>query len=177
MTVQKTSFNPQKISISGEDKLSLLSNIVTMLKAGIPITEAVESLREDASGNLLLILTQLKTDLEQGKQINESFAQLTRVFDRVSVNIVKAAEESGTLEKVLEDMKTTMVKDSEFKDKIKGALVYPLFVFIVFSFVLVGMLFLLFQKLALYLNHLPCHSRFPPSCSLGRPTFWLVTLF
>lgn len=147
MATQKVSFNPQRINLANEDKLSLLSNIVTMLKAGIPITEAVESLQEDATGNLLLILTQLKTDLEQGKQINESFAQLTRVFDKVSINIVKAAEESGTLEKVLEDMKTTMIKDSEFKDKIKGALIYPFFVFIVFSFVLIGMLFFIVPKI------------------------------
>lgn len=147
MATKPVSFNPQKISLANDDKLSLLSNIVTMLKAGIPITEAVESLQEDATGNLLLILTQLKTDLEQGKQINESFAQLTRVFDKVSVNTVKAAEESGTLEKVLDDMKQTMIKDSEFKDKIKGALIYPLFVFIVFSFVLVGMLFFIVPKI------------------------------
>jgi type II secretory pathway component PulF len=147
MTAQKIVINPKRINISGEDKLSFLSNLGTMLQAGISIVEAVDSLAEDATGNMKLLLIQLKADLEQGKQVNESLGQFTKIFNKVNINIIKASEESGTLEKVLKDMKETMMREMEFQDKVKGAMAYPFFVMIVFTLVLVGMLFGIVPKI------------------------------
>jgi type IV pilus assembly protein PilC len=141
------SYNPKSITLTNEDKLVLVGNLGTMLSSGISILESVESLAEDAKGNLLLILTRLKLDLEQGKQVHESLGQFTQVFDGVNVNIIKAAEESGTLDKVLHDLRDSAMKDMEFRDKIKGAMMYPVFIFFIFIFVLLGMLYGIVPKI------------------------------
>jgi type II secretory pathway component PulF len=147
MEEKTININPKRIGLSADDKLSLLSNLATMLQAGISIVEAIDSLREDSKGNLYLVLTKLKQDLEQGKQVHDSFGQFTQIFNRVNVNIIKAAEESGTLEKVLFELKESMLKDMEFQDRVKSAALYPFFVFIVFTIVLVGMLFGIIPKI------------------------------
>lgn len=139
--------NIKTITLSSDDKLILVGNLGTMLSSGISIIESVESLAEDAKGNLLTVLNQLKIDLEQGLQVYESLGQFPGVFDKVTLNIIKAAEESGTLDKVLKDLRNTLMKDMEFRDKIKGAMMYPIFIFFIFIFVLVGMLYGIIPKI------------------------------
>lgn len=133
--------NPKSISLSNDEKLVLVGNLGTMLSSGISIIESVESLAEDAKGSLHIVLTTLKSDLEQGLQVHESLGQFTRVFNPVTTNIIKAAEESGTLDKALKDLRETLMKETEFRDKIKGAMMYPVFILFIFVFVLVGMLY------------------------------------
>ncbi len=139
--------NPKSVTLSNDEKLVLVGNLGTMLGSGISIIESVESLAEDAKGNLLYILISLKTDLEQGLQVYESLGKFTRVFDGVTTSIIKAAEESGTLDKALKDLRDTLVKEIEFRDKIKGAMMYPVFILFIFVFVLVGMLYGIIPKI------------------------------
>lgn len=139
--------NLKSISISNDDKLVLIGNLGTMLASGISIIESVESLKEDAKGPLAIILTQLKLDLEQGLQVHESLKQFPKIFDGVTTNIIKAAEESGTLDSVLKDLRETLMKDMEFRDKVKGAMMYPVFILFIFVVVLVGMLYGIVPKI------------------------------
>ncbi len=142
-----------KITISSSDKLNLISNISTMLSAGIPILETVDSLLEDAKGNTKKILQKLRDDLIQGKHIYSSLAEYPRVFNKVTVNIIRAAEEAGTLDISLKDLKEQIKKDIEFNDKIRGALTYPILIFFVFSAVLLLILLVVIPKVAtVFLN-------------------------
>src|SRR3989344_8407718 len=97
--------NTKNISISTKDKIGLMSNLYTMLAAGIPILETVDSILEDAKGNLRKLLLVLREDLMQGQHISVSFAKFPRIFDKVTVNIIKASEEAGTLDETLKDIK------------------------------------------------------------------------
>jgi type IV pilus assembly protein PilC len=134
-------------SLSGDNKLMLVGNLGTMLSAGISIIEAVDSLCDDAKGGMKTVLVKLKTDIEQGLQVYESLSQFPRIFDPVTINIIRAAEQSGNLDKVLKDVRETLIKDMEFKDKIKGAMTYPIFILIVFVGVLLGMLYGIVPKI------------------------------
>lgn len=122
----------KKITLSSNDKITFISNMSTMLTAGIPILETIDSLAEDAKGNLKKILEELRNDIMQGKPINQSFAKFPYAFDKVTVNIIKAAEEAGTLDVALKDIKENIRKEAEFRDKIKSALTYPILIFVVF---------------------------------------------
>lgn len=129
-----------KISLSTSDKISFISNLSTMLSAGIPILEAVNSLLEDTKGNQRKILETLRDDLTQGKHIHQSLAQFPQAFDAVTVNLIKAAEETGTLETILKDLRAHIQREVEFIDRVKFALIYPIFILIVFVLVLFGIL-------------------------------------
>lgn len=136
------------ISLSGDEKIGLVSNFSTMLSAGIPIMEVVLSLLEDSKGNQKKILETVQADLTQGKHLYNSFAKFPNVFDNVSTNIIKASEEAGTLDVALKDLKESIRKEQEFSDKIRSALVYPIVIFIVFLGVLLFMLVFVIPKIS-----------------------------
>ncbi len=135
------------LSLSSNDKITLVSNLSTMLSAGIPILEAVDSLLEDAKKNVKKVLDTLRNDLVQGKPVYSSFAKFPNVFDKVIINIIKASEEAGTLDVTLKDLKDTIKRDIEFNDRLKSAMIYPLFIIGVFIGVMLMILIVVIPKI------------------------------
>lgn len=136
------------ITLSNNDKLSMLSDLGTMLSAGIPLLESVDALLEDAKGNHKKFLEALREDLTQGKHVYFTFSKFPNVFSRVTTSIVKASEEAGTLDVTLKDLKENLKREMEFSDKVKSALVYPLFIIFVFLAVLLMILIVVVPKIA-----------------------------
>ncbi len=140
--------NNNWVTLSNNDKLSFIGTFSTLISAGIPILETVESLHEDAKGNTKKILELIGDDLVQGKSLHISFSKFPRVFDKVMINIIKASEEAGTLDVVLKDLKKQIQKDMEFSDNVKSALTYPIIIFVVFLSVLFIILVVAMPKIA-----------------------------
>lgn len=138
----------ENISISNNDKLGMLSDLGTMLSAGIPLLESVDALLEDVKGNQKKFLEVLRDDLNQGKHVYFTFSKFPNVFSRVATSIIKASEEAGTLDVTLKDLKGNLKKDMEFSDKIKSALIYPLFIVFVFLAVLLMILVVVVPKIS-----------------------------
>lgn len=134
----------KSVSLSSQERLNLISNLATLISSGIPILEAVDSLAIESKGNLAKVLKILKDDLNQGKTVADSFARSPKAFDLITVNLVKAAEEAGTLDTTLKDLTETIKKDMEFMDKVKGSLAYPaLIVLVLFTVILINLLFVI----------------------------------
>ncbi len=136
------------LTLATSEKISLISNLATMLSAGIPILEVVDSLIADAKGNQRKVLEVLRADLIGGNRIYTTLAKFPLVFDAVTVNVVRAAEEAGTLDVTLKDLKATILKEVEFSDKVKSALIYPSFIVVVFFAVFFLILLVVIPKIA-----------------------------
>lgn len=139
---------PDNTRISTDDKISLFISLATMLTAGITIIEAISSLLEDAKGNMKKILTALFDDLSQGKRIYVSMSRFPQVFDSVTVSIIKASEEAGTLDTTLKQVKENLQKEAEFLGSIRAALLYPLFIVITFTLVFLMILIVVIPKIS-----------------------------
>ncbi len=135
------------VHISAQEKLYLISNLGTLIASGIPIIEAIDSLVDDSKGQIRKLLLVLKDDLNQGKTIAESFARSPKAFDPVTINLIKASEEAGTLETTLKDISTSVAKDLEFSGKVKGALAYPVLVVVVLISVIILNLFFVIPRI------------------------------
>lgn len=142
------------VRLSSNEKIEFISNMHTMLKAGIPILNGVESLLEDSKGNVRKVLAVLKEDLVAGRRIYVSLAKFPESFDKVVINLVRASEEAGTLETTLADVKKNTQAENEFSDKVKSALMYPAFVFAIFLVVMVVMLFVVMPKITTVFSRL-----------------------
>jgi type IV pilus assembly protein PilC len=140
--------NTKNITLSGNDLITLISNMYTMLSAGIPILETIESLLQDSKGNQKKILQTMREDLAQGQHIYFTLSKFPRVFDKVTVNIIKASEEAGTLDVTLKDLTLTIKRQMEFNDKIKSAFIYPTFILVVFIGVMLLILTVVVPKIA-----------------------------
>lgn len=137
----------KSVRITTQERLYLISNLGTLISSGIPIIEAIDSLLDESKGQTKKVLQLLKEDLNQGKTIAESFAKSPNAFDPITVNLVKAAEEAGTLETTLKDISISITKDLEFSSKVKSALTYPILVVVVLVAVIVLNLFFVIPRI------------------------------
>lgn len=140
--------NPAAVTLPSSEKLGLISNLSTMVNAGLTISESVESLLEDATGNFKIILSGIQADIIQGKPLHSALSKYPKVFDSVMVAIIKASEESGTIDVVLKDLKIIVKKDIEFMDKIRSALTYPMVIIVVFFGVMLLLLTFVIPRIA-----------------------------
>lgn len=138
----------KNLTLPTSEKISLVGNLATMLAAGIPILEVVDSLLEDARGDQKKILDELRQDLIQGKRIHTTFEKFPRVFNKVVTNVIKASEEAGTLDITLKDLRESIRREAEFTDKVKSALIYPGFISVVFGVVLLLILILVIPRIS-----------------------------
>lgn len=144
----------QQLTLNGGEKLALMGSLATMLTAGIPILDVVNSLREDAKGSQKKILDALLEDLMQGKHMYLTLSRFPNIFDKVTVNVIKASEEAGTLDVALRDLKQTIQQEIEFSDKVRTALIYPVFISVVFAAVLLMILTVVVPKISTVFSRL-----------------------
>ena len=165
--------NTAGISLSTKDKMALLDNLSTMLTAGISILEAVDSLIEDSKGSRRKLLLVLRKDLVQGKHVYNALARFPHVFDHVTVNIIKASEEAGTLDITLKDIKNHIQKEMEFTDKIRAAMIYPVLIFMVFVGVLLMILVVVMPKMATVFTRMKVELPLPTKIMIFSSAFIL----
>lgn len=124
----------------GVDDLSLFSSqFALMLDTGLPILTALELLAENATKlKLRRALLDCADQIRQGSSLTEAMTQ-TGQFPAIYLNMIRAAETSGTLVEVLQQLASYLDREAELRGRIKGALVYPAFL-IVLSVVVVTFL-------------------------------------
>jgi type IV pilus assembly protein PilC len=159
--------------ISEKEKMQLMGNLSTMLKAGIPILETVDSLLEDSKGNLKKVLETMRTDLKSGTRIHQTFAKYPRSFNKVTINLIKAAEEAGTLEVALRDVREGIQREMEFSDKVRSALMYPMFVLLIFLGVMIMMLVFVMPRISQVFSRLTSELPLATRLLIGASNFLL----
>jgi type IV pilus assembly protein PilC len=98
----------------------------TMQRAGLPILTSLDLLISQTSGPAFKkIIIQIKKDLESGNALSACFEKHPKIFDIVTVNLIKAGEASGKLDTFLERIVSSLEKREKIKSQIKSALFYP----------------------------------------------------
>jgi len=132
--------NIQKIKPS--DIAAFSRQLATMLKAGIPLVQAVNIIgKGHQNPSMQLMLLSIKTNLENGDTLAESLKKNPLYFDELFCNLVEAGESAGVLETLLDKIATYKEKTESMKKKIKKALTYPSAVIIV-AFIVTSILLL-----------------------------------
>lgn len=112
--------------VSFKEKFFFTKNLATMLKSGIPISEVIETLAEQAKSRAFKkILNQVEEDVSRGRSLENSLNQFPKVFDEFYLSLIRIGEESGTLEESLVYLVEQMEKDKELRQKVQGAMLYP----------------------------------------------------
>lgn len=115
--------------VSLREKSFLARQLATMLDSGLPLAQAISILGVQVQNELLKeVLATIVHDLEHGYTFSGSIAKHPKVFNRVFVAAVKAGEASGKLDEVLTELAVQLEKDTESVAKIRGAMIYPVFI-------------------------------------------------
>ncbi len=127
--------------VKAKDILIFAKQFSTMLRSGLPVLNALNLLIEQTnSPNMKKIIEQIKKDLEAGNALSKCFENHSKVFDTVTVNLIKAGEASGKLDVFLERIVMSLEKREKIKSQIKSALFYPTVLFSVAVSVTIFML-------------------------------------
>ena len=115
-------------SITGRMIIQLCVQLEQMLRAGIPLREALRELRDNApSSRLQDILSEIYRDVGEGKSLSEAFGRHPRVFGTVFVTLLEAGEQTGRLEEALGRLNTHLGWSEEMVSRTKKAVRYPAF--------------------------------------------------
>jgi type IV pilus assembly protein PilC len=123
-----------------------------MLTSGLTLIKALQILKSQVSNKTLQeTLGGCLLDLEEGKKFSDAIAKYPDIFSPVYVSLVRAGEVSGLLDKVFLRLAINMEKQYKLKNKVRGALIYPIIVIVLMLVVtVVFMLFVIPQLKSLY---------------------------
>ncbi len=100
--------------------------------AGLPILRSLKILEGNARpGRLKNALIDVIEEIEAGATLSEAMSKCPKVFSRLYVNMVKAGEAGGALEVILQRLADFMERAESLKQKVKGAMIYPIVVILV----------------------------------------------
>lgn len=108
------------------EKAAFCRFMATMLKAGLPLPEAVDIIRQESgSEKLKKVLFDVSFQIRKGATLSSVLSKYESEFDPVFLAIVRAGEESGTLDKSFEYLAKQLMASHELGQKVKGSLMYP----------------------------------------------------
>jgi len=119
--------------------------MITLLKAGIPVIRALEIIIENTRfGVLREIVSKAAGNIRNGMQISEAFTSAQIPFHRIYKASLLAGEKSGHLEQVLEKFNIYLGKISNLRRRTVSSLTYPVILLLfMFSMVLVISIFVI----------------------------------
>ena len=125
-------FSLFKKKVKPEDLVVFSKQFATMVKAGLPILNVLEMLRDQVENPAMRdVVEDIRKSLEGGVSLSKSFEKYPDLFDNVYVNLIKAGEASGKLDVFLLKIVDALEKKEKIKKKIKSALMYPSIMFTV----------------------------------------------
>lgn len=135
-------FRLNRGTVPVEDLAMMTRQLATLIKAKIQIVEALSALVDQVeSPTLRLVLSDLKQKVNEGASLAKALQDHPKIFNNIFVNMVEAGEASGTLEVVLLRLADFTEAQVKLKNKIKGAMTYPV-IMGVFGFTMMNVIFI-----------------------------------
>ena len=116
----------QKVSL--KDVMFFTQDLTALIEAGLPLDRSLKILFEATENpKFKEIVKEILKAIEGGIDLSEAMGKHPKVFSNFYVNMVRAGEVGGVLNKVLERLGVFLETSQELKDFVKSAMIYPLF--------------------------------------------------
>ena len=117
---------PTFFRVKTADLILFSRQLATFIRVGVPITDAIKLLQEaSSSGAFRAALEDIYDDLEAGEAFSAAIAHHPSVFNELYVDMVRAAEYSGTLDRVLIQVAAYLQRQDTALKKLRSAMIYP----------------------------------------------------
>ena len=131
--------------VKQKDLTTLTRQLATLVDAGLPLLRGLHVLqRQSPNPSLREALAGMCEAVESGSTFSESLQNYPKIFNNLYINMVRAGEAGGVLEVVLNRLAEFAEKAERIKNKVKGAMVYPIVVLVaaigITSFLLVAVI-------------------------------------
>ena len=120
----RVEFGPSK-----KDVLNFTNQLAVMVRAGISLQDSLESIaQQNDNQKFKVVITDLKNQIEGGQSFSQALAEHPEVFSNLYINMVGAAEISGSMSGMLQKLAQYLETEAETRSQVKGAMVYPIII-------------------------------------------------
>jgi len=127
--------------VNGQQLAQVYSQLAGLLRSGVPLLRSLEVLRRQTSNeSLKAVLDDVRSRVEEGTTLSDAMRQHPRAFDDLAVSMVRAGGEGGFLEDALTRIAQFTEQQEDLKARTMGALAYPMFLAVVGTLVVFGLL-------------------------------------
>ncbi|MEM6471127.1 MAG: type II secretion system F family protein [Planctomycetota bacterium] len=109
---------------------SSMSELAMLLDAGIPMLDALDTISDQSRGQMRAALLTVRDRVASGASFAQALRARPDLFDEASIAMVEVGENAGNLESVLGELSDFKRRQSQLKDAVTTALVYPVFLVI-----------------------------------------------
>ncbi len=135
--------------VSYREVVILSRQMATLFQAQVSALRVFQLLGQESESELLKkYLGEVSDDIQGGTSLSNALAKHPEVFSDFYVNMVRAGEESGNLSNTFSYLADYLDRTYELISKTRNALIYPIFVVIVFVIVMILMLVVVIPKLS-----------------------------
>ncbi len=126
-----------------QDLVIFSRQLAVTVSATIPLVQGLRILIDQTENQALkIIVSEIADDVEGGAKLSSALSRHPEIFSDFFINIIRSGETSGKLDEVLNYLADQQEKDYDLTSKIKGAMIYP--IFIVSGLFIVGGLMMIF---------------------------------
>lgn len=112
-----------------KDILVFTNQLAVMVRAGISLQDALDSISgQQTNRKFSEIITDLKNRIEAGQSFSQALSEHPHVFSELYINMVAAAEISGSLSSMMQKLAEYLDDEAETRSQVRGAMVYPIII-------------------------------------------------
>lgn len=162
-TEQKAVKKNKLRKLSLKEKMDFTNTLQTLSQTGVPIIESLVFIENNtAYKNIKVMANELRRQIIGGSTFAAAVARYPEIFDHVFIGLVSAGEESGELDLTLDRMSELLAKEERIRGKVIGTLMYPCFVIVLATLVILVMLIFVFPAFKGMFDN------------LGKPLPWIT---
>jgi general secretion pathway protein F len=120
-------FNLKKRGMNVREVQQFTQQLATLLGAGLPLDRSLHVL-QDLSENdrIKQTVTNIRDQVREGGSLSDALEAQHGSFSRLFVNMVRAGEIGGSLDKTLERLADYLERSKDLKDSVVSAMIYPI---------------------------------------------------
>ena len=166
---------------NSRDLILFSRQLSTMVRAGVPIIEAIRTLRNQVrKPSLQTLLEAIAYEIENGASLSRSLSRHPDVFSVFYIGVIQTGEASGRLSESLRTLADALERTYIFNQKVKSALMYPAFILgVVLIVVVITFYFILPQIIELFRQTqvtLPLPTRILIATAGFTSAYWYIIL-
>ncbi|HCX45066.1 TPA: hypothetical protein DGT35_00465 [Patescibacteria group bacterium] len=131
--------------VKSKDLMIFTRQFSVMLEADIPLSDTLKSLYRQTRNQILKEAAfDISSDIDSGLSLSQALEKQSHIFSEFYINLIRSAEVTGQVESAMTFLADYIEKENILVSKIRNALIYPVFVivlFIITSAVLLGVVF------------------------------------
>ncbi len=157
------------------------NQLADLLRSGVPLLRSLQLLEEQTSNaTLKTVIQDVREQVADGSRLNDAMRRHPKTFNNLTVSMVKAGEEGSFLEEVLARIAMFNDHQEELKGRVTGAMVYPLFLLLVGTGIVVVMMVWFVPKFAAMFDRMKSQGNLPwattalMAISDGLQKWWML---